>query len=35
VRVTVTGVSIERRQVEFALADGETRQRPWRRKRRS
>ena len=34
-RVTVTGVSIERRQVEFALADGETRQRPWRRKRRS
>jgi len=34
-RVTVTGVSIERRQVEFALADGETRQRPWRRRRRS
>ncbi len=35
VRVVVTGVSIERRQVEFALADTETRQRPWRRRQRS
>jgi ribonuclease R len=35
VRVVVAGVSIERRQVELALADGETRERPWRRRRRS
>ena len=35
VRVVVTGVSIERRQVEFALADGEGRTEPWRRRRRS
>jgi ribonuclease R len=35
VRVLVTGVSIERRQVEFGLADGETGERPWRRRRRS
>ena len=34
VRVVVTGVSIERRQVEFALADTEGRTRPWQRGRR-
>jgi ribonuclease R len=35
VRVTVAGVSIERRQVEFTLADTEARREPWRRRRRS
>jgi ribonuclease R len=35
VRVTVAGVSIERRQVEFTLADTRTRREPWRRRRRS
>jgi len=36
VRVTVVGVSIERRQIDFALADGETGGgAPWRRRRRS
>ena len=34
VRVVVTGVSIERRQVEFALADEPGRTEPWRRRRR-
>jgi ribonuclease R len=34
VRVVVTGVSIERRQVELGLADMESRTRPWRRRRR-
>jgi ribonuclease R len=34
VRVVVTGVSIERRQVEFALADGVGRTEPWRRRKR-
>jgi ribonuclease R len=34
VRVVVTGVSIERRQVEFALADEAGRTEPWRRRRR-
>jgi ribonuclease R len=33
VRVVVSGVSIERRQVELALADVEARPRPWRRGR--
>jgi ribonuclease R len=35
VRVTIVGVSIERRQIDFALADGETGGgAPWRRRRR-
>jgi ribonuclease R len=35
VRVTVAGVSIERRQVEFTVTDTEARKEPWRRRRRS
>jgi ribonuclease R len=36
VRVTVAGVSVERRQIDFTLADDGTRRRPgWRRRRRS
>jgi ribonuclease R len=35
VRVTVAGVSIERRQVDFTLADTAARKEPWRKHRRS
>jgi len=35
VRVLVAGVSIERRQVDFTLADGEERSDRWRRRRHS
>ena len=35
VRVLVVGVSIERRQVDFRLADGEERSDRWRRRRHS
>jgi ribonuclease R len=36
VRITVAGVSIERRQIDFVLADSAARRRqPWRRRRRS
>jgi len=35
VRVLVVGVSIERRQVDFTLADGEERSDRWRRRRHS
>jgi len=35
VRVTVAGVSVERRQIDFTLADTEQRRDGWRRRRRS
>ena len=35
VRVTVAGVSVERRQVDFTVADTEARRQPWPRRRRS